>query len=227
MKKANLKIKRTKLRKEQNRKSILEAAEKIFSAKNYNLARVDDIAEEAQFSKATLYKYFPSKKEIFLQIILSSFEEAEKKMMKIFEKKSKAEKKLRELIYFVSLSSRKKKIIARLFLMDKETVKKILSDPKEKKGVSNQHFHIPYKFKIKIRKIYDIVCEIIKEGIESGEFRKMDVKDAANIFGAMVRGFYIRGAFRNKEYGINESTDLLHSFFLSGIKRTEKVEKGA
>ena len=111
--------------------------------------------------------------------------------------------------------------------MDRETVKRILSDPKEKSGVSNQDLRIPYEFKIKIRKIYDIFCGIIKEGIESGEFRKMDVKDAANIFGAMVRGFYIRGPFRNKEYGINESTHLLHSFFLSGIKRTENAEKGA
>jgi hypothetical protein len=85
--------------------------------------------------------------------------------------------------------------------------------------ISIAHPKIPHNLKIKMEKISNIICEIIKEGTESGEFRKMDVKDAALVFGAMVRGFYIRGPMREREYSINESTDLLHTFFLSGIKK--------
>jgi AcrR family transcriptional regulator len=218
--KSNLRIKRNQLRKEQNKKFILEAAEKVFGRKGYGLTRVDDIANDAQFSKATLYKYFASKKEIFMEIISNAFEESEKGLMKIQKENMSAEKKLREVIYFISSYSQKKKNIARILFMEREAMKRIMN-LRSRKGnwISIAHPKIPHNLKIKMEKISNIICEIIKEGTESGEFRKMDVKDAAFVFGAMVRGFYIRGPMREREYSINESTDLLHTFFLSGIKK--------
>jgi AcrR family transcriptional regulator len=220
MMKGNLRIKRDNLRKEQNKKFILEAAERVFGRKGYGLTRVDDIANEAQFSKATLYKYFASKKEIFMEIIINAFEESEKRMMKIQKEKMSAEKKLREVIHFISSYSQKKKNIARIIFIERETMRRILNPRSRKRSwVSMPHPKLPYKLKIKMERIFNIICEIIKGGIESGEFRKVDVKDGAFIFGAMVRGFYIRGPMRGREYSINKSTDLLHTFFLSGIKK--------
>jgi AcrR family transcriptional regulator len=220
MRKGNLRIKRDYLRKEQNKKFILEAAERVFGRKGYGLTRVDDIANEAQFSKATLYKYFTSKKEIFMEIISNAFEESEKRLMKIQKERMSAEEKLREVIYFISSYSQKKKNIARILFMEREVMRRILS-LRSRKGswISIAHPKIPYKLKIKMERIFNIICEIIKEGIESGEFRNMEVEDAAFVFGAMVRGFYIRGPVRDREYSINASTDLLHTFFLSGIKK--------
>lgn len=221
--KSSLRAKRNQLRKEQNKKFILEAAEKVFSRKGYGSARVDDIADEAQFSKATLYKYFSSKKEIFMEIIFNAFEESEKRMMKIQMEKASAEKKLKEMIYFISSYSQKKKNIARIILMEKEAMKRILNVPLRKGNCpSIRHPKIPYKLMMKMEKIFNVICEVIKEGVESGEFRRMNVMDAAFVFGAMVRGFYIRGPMRGREYSINESADLLHSFFLSGIKEDRK-----
>jgi len=223
MMKSNLRIKRNNLRKEQNKKFILEAAEKVFGRKGYSLTRVDDIAQESQFSKATLYKYFSSKKEIFMEIIINAFDESEKRIMKIQKEKVSAEKKLREVIYFISSYSRKKRNIARILFMEREAMRRIINARSRKRNyLSTAHPKIPYQLKMKMGKIFNVICEIIKEGIESGEFRKIDVEDAAFIFGAMVRGFYIRGPMPDREYSINQGTDLLHSFFLSGIKKDRK-----
>lgn len=221
--KSNLRIKRNNLRKEQNKKFILEAAEKVFGRKGYSLTRVDDIAAEAQFSKATLYKYFSSKKEIFMEIITNAFEESEKKVMKIQKEKVSAEKKLREVIYFISSYSHKKRNIARILFMEREAMRRIMKASSRKEScLSIPHPKIPYQLKMKMERIFNAICEIIKEGIESGEFRKMDVEDAAFVFGAMVRGFYIRGPMPGREFSINGGTDLLHGFFLSGIKKDRK-----
>lgn len=218
--KSNLRIKRRELRKTQNKKFILEAAERVFGRKGYSSTRVDDIAGEAQFSKATLYKYFSSKKEIFMEIIFNAFEESEKRMMKIQREKMSAEEKLKEVIYFIASFSQKKRNIARILFMEREAMRRILNSPSRKGSwISIPHPKIPYNLRIKMIRIFDIICEIIREGIESGEFRKVDVMDAAFVFGAMVRGFYIRGPVRDREYSINKSTDLLHNFFLSGIKK--------
>lgn len=43
---------------------ILEVAEKIFSEKGFDGARVDEIAKEAEVNKALIYYYFKSKDEI-------------------------------------------------------------------------------------------------------------------------------------------------------------------
>jgi AcrR family transcriptional regulator len=218
--KSNLRLKRNELRKSQNKRFILEAAERVFGRKGYGLTRVDDIAKEAQFSKATLYKYFASKKEIFMEIIVNAFEESEKRMTKIHKEKMSAERKLKEVIYFISSYSQKKKNIARILFIERETIRKILEPGSRKRSwISMPHPKLPSKLKIKTERIFNIICEIIKGGIESGEFRKVDVRDAAFIFGAMLRGFYIRGPMRDRKYSINKSTDLLHTFFLSGIKK--------
>jgi len=54
--------------KEQRRNDIIDAAEKIFFAKGINTATMDDVAEEAELSKGTLYLYFKSKEELYLAI---------------------------------------------------------------------------------------------------------------------------------------------------------------
>jgi TetR/AcrR family transcriptional regulator len=54
---------------EERRKQILRSAVRVFAQSNYRAARVVDIASEAGISEATIYKYFPSKKAIFLEIL--------------------------------------------------------------------------------------------------------------------------------------------------------------
>ena len=49
---------------------IIKAAEKVFMSKGFENATMEDIAEEAEFSKGTLYFYFQSKNELCLSIVL-------------------------------------------------------------------------------------------------------------------------------------------------------------
>ncbi|MCD6160809.1 MAG: TetR/AcrR family transcriptional regulator [candidate division Zixibacteria bacterium] len=49
---------------------ILDAAEKIFFAKGISNATMDDVAEQAELSKGTLYLYFKSKEDLYLGINL-------------------------------------------------------------------------------------------------------------------------------------------------------------
>lgn len=220
MKRNDLRVERKRHRIEENKKFILKAAENIFAQKGYGIATVDDIAEEAQFSKATLYRYFKSKSEIFFEIIYKSFEEVHQSTKRIQQKKMSAEEKLRELIYCIASFYHRKKNIARIFIMERSAIKKILKlDSKEQLFPSTQHPPIPVHFRAKMEEIFNIMCEIINEGVESGEFRNVDVRNACFILGAMIRGFHFRGPLRDREFSLEESTELLHSFFLYGIKK--------
>ncbi|MFB3926539.1 MAG: TetR/AcrR family transcriptional regulator [Syntrophales bacterium] len=53
----------------ERRKQVLRCAVRVFARSNYRAAGVADIAREAGISEAALYKYFPSKKSMFLEIL--------------------------------------------------------------------------------------------------------------------------------------------------------------
>ncbi|MBN2423796.1 MAG: TetR/AcrR family transcriptional regulator [Calditrichaceae bacterium] len=54
--------------KEQRRVEIIDAAERIFFSKGLEVATMDDVAEEAELSKGTLYLYFKNKEDLYLAI---------------------------------------------------------------------------------------------------------------------------------------------------------------
>jgi AcrR family transcriptional regulator len=54
--------------KEQRRQDILVAAERVFFAKGFDQATMDDVAVQAELSKGTLYLYFKSKVELHWEI---------------------------------------------------------------------------------------------------------------------------------------------------------------
>ena len=56
-------------RSEETRARILEAALKLFSARGYNKASVDDICQEAGISKGAFYHQFKSKQSLFLALL--------------------------------------------------------------------------------------------------------------------------------------------------------------
>src|SRR5437764_9456333 len=48
------------------RQRILRAAEGIFARRDYHEVQMDDVVEACGGGKGTLYRYFPSKQELFL-----------------------------------------------------------------------------------------------------------------------------------------------------------------
>lgn len=66
-------------RKKDRRGDILAAATKVFGAKGYSAATVDEIAVAAGVSKGSMYNYFKSKQDLFTQLFLSSVVEDERR----------------------------------------------------------------------------------------------------------------------------------------------------
>jgi len=60
-------------RRAKKRGQILEAASRVFAARVYHLVTMDEIAQVARVGKGTLYRYFPSKEDLYLAIIDDAF----------------------------------------------------------------------------------------------------------------------------------------------------------
>ena len=60
---------RKRLSAQERKLQILRSAVTVFARSNYRAATVADIAAEARISEAAIYKHFPSKKSLFLQVL--------------------------------------------------------------------------------------------------------------------------------------------------------------
>jgi AcrR family transcriptional regulator len=58
-----------RLNADERKAQILRCATKVFARSNYRVAGIAEIAKEAGISEPTVYKYFPSKKQLFLEIL--------------------------------------------------------------------------------------------------------------------------------------------------------------
>jgi len=59
--------------KEKAKDSIIGAAREVFSKKGYHDTTMDDIAERLGVSKGALYQYFPSKEDLYREILTARF----------------------------------------------------------------------------------------------------------------------------------------------------------
>lgn len=59
---------------EAKRQTILDAAAAVFQEHGFERTSMEDIRKRAEFSKATLYSYFPSKDELFMEIVIDATE---------------------------------------------------------------------------------------------------------------------------------------------------------
>jgi len=76
-------VERKEREKELRRESIVDAAERIFFNKGFEHATMNNVAEEAEFSKGALYLYFHSKNELYMAILQRSLLILKNKMTKL------------------------------------------------------------------------------------------------------------------------------------------------
>lgn len=94
-----------RMSREERREQILESALNVFIEKGYNGSTTADIAKESDISEVTLFRYFDSKKQIFMDaiepILITSLKES-LEASKDLEPMEKLEYILKNRIKFIS-----------------------------------------------------------------------------------------------------------------------------
>ena len=85
----------------QTRQLLLDAAQSIFLSKGFVAASVEDIAEQAGYTRGAFYSNFSSKSELFLQLLKRDHENVMADMRAIFEGgESRSQMEARVLDYY-------------------------------------------------------------------------------------------------------------------------------
>jgi AcrR family transcriptional regulator len=227
MKRKALQEEREEWRRREYRRCILQAAERVIVRKGYDAMTMDDVARETQISKATLYHYFRSKGELLLEILGQFFEEIEQGTRKINRLPLSAREKLKKGIHFYLRFSEEKENISRMLMMDRSAMEKMnIFVAAEGELTSEADRRFITKMKTKRRDILDGASEILKEGMASGEFRKMNVAAAVIFLESLLQGYSHVRFWPDRRQSTKEATEIIQEFLLQGIEKKDVTAKG-
>lgn len=154
---------------------ILKSAYELFSENGFHSTKMIDIAKNAGIGKGTIYEYFSSKDELFIEFIKEKLLNCYMNIDHIFSEHLTASEKIETFISYES-----SKIIASGKIFNFQTELKEFKNPK----IHNIFFEVQL-----LR--FNIVKKIIKEGIENKEFKNIDVNAAAMTVMGSITAFLI------------------------------------
>ena len=128
--------------KEQRRQEIINAAEKVFFKKGVDNATMDDVAEQAELSKATLYLYFSSKDEIYSAIFSKSQEKLFKSIKNSTDQLTNTREKITAIISnFISFQKKNPDYFEAFFyFLNRDTINSDKDCYAEERRNSGQEF---------------------------------------------------------------------------------------
>lgn len=191
MKRTDPRTERELQRREDFKRSIIHAAEAFILRKGISATTMDDVARAARLSKATLYRYFKSKGDLLFEIIVHYYDEIQRRLQAILDGPGRrAIDKLKASIRAVLAYQEENENIARVILMDPSVLKlmRVFVDEEARaRSASGRRFL--QMLKTRRQDVMDTGIRLIGLGVESGEFRDLDVPAAVQFLEAVLQGF--------------------------------------
>jgi len=228
MKTSELRRERERQRREGYRETILHAAERVILRRGYSATTMDDIAREAQFSKATLYKYVPGKGVLLFEIMGHYFDEVRDRMAGILAGPGTAGEKLRQSIGMILQYNEDKKNITRVLWMDNSMLK-IMRAFAASSGKSGQAPAADRKMLALLQQkkleASEVGAKLLEEGMATGEFRRLDTLAALSFIDAVLQGYAHNSFWQGDAPVTPGAADDLTRFILEGIRNPERPRK--
>jgi len=153
---------------------ILNAAEIIFTQNGFEEARMKDIADATGLSKATLYLYFRGKDDLIIAILDRIFNREFKQLENLTRDGITSTDALWKLIDIMT--------------KDIQGILRMIPIVYNFLALASRNKYVQHTLKGYIRRYIDILIPIIQRGIDTGEFRPLDARQAAITIGAVVEG---------------------------------------
>lgn len=152
------------------RQAILDAAAQVFSGRQFHEALIDEVAAAARVGKGTIYRYFPTKDDLYFAAVLHSFDALSEALAVTLSRESSPHRRL-ELIAreVLSFSSNRPDLYVLLHRDERRFLKREEEVQKRREALSR------------------LVQEAILEGIRQREFRGIDARLGAELFRGMIR----------------------------------------
>lgn len=198
---------KTQVAKTTRKEEIIRVAANLFSQKSYHDVTMDQIAEKVGVAKGTIYLYFESKENLYLEILEETYEEIESILEKEIAKKDPAPQKLKKMLMLIFK-----------FYLENLDVLRILS--RDETHLIREHYEFTEHWRVKGVEFYQ---KILEKGINEGSFRPVNTELTALIIFGLVRSVMF---FYHTDKSAGEIAEEVFSMISGGIldPRYEKAE---
>ncbi len=192
---------------EERIEQITEAATAVFSRQGFDKARMDDIAQEANLSKGTLYLYFKSKDAIIKHLLEKLFE--------------------REFADLEILANDPRPAPERLFsfadkiINDIHTWSRLIPIMYEFLGRLFRQSVVKEAFKKYMRTYLEMVTPIIQQGIDAGEFKARSSEEIAITIGAIFEGTILLWVYDSEAVDLEKNLHAGIRLLMEGIAHND------
>lgn len=145
--------------KERRREDIIAAARKVFSAKGFNSATMEEISSAAELSPGTLYLYFKNKEELHTSLSIDILKHLGVEIKQVVEQDISVEEKIEKFRdVFIDVYDYDPNILINLFHLQSGETLQNLSD------------EVMQRLKKYSSQAHGAIIDVVKEGIDTGVF---------------------------------------------------------
>ncbi len=194
----------------QKKIEIISAAMKVFARNGVAKSKMIEIAREAQIGKGTIYEYFRSKDEIFLEAFRLMMTNTEARILPLLHSNIDPFIKLKNLL----------DIFTDFFMNEHLDFAEIMM---EFWAEGIRHSNKDILNKIHLNDIYKeyraMVQTILNDGIQRGQFRKVDTFSVASSIVGMLDGLFLQWIMDRGVFDLKNTVNQLMDVLLNGIKK--------
>lgn len=182
---------------------IVQAAQMLFAQFGLRKVTTDDIAREARVSKATVYKYFRNKSEIFNRVVEGEAAAILDKIRQAVNAQTDTTERLR----------------AHLTVRIEEVRSFVNFFRVTHQSWGDYWPHIDHIRRSFLDQEQEIVAGILRDGVEAGEIRVPDVNQVALVLILALASTEYQWSLEEERFSLHELVDLMLKMMIEGIRK--------
>jgi AcrR family transcriptional regulator len=190
---------------EERRAQILDAAISVFSRMGFNRARMEDVARESGLAKGTLYLYYRSKDALIRALLERIFAWGRRDLEASLTGEGSAGERLLELSRRMSGEVKRLSVLLPVWF--------------EFYAVAARNEAVKPFVKRYFEEYRAALEAVVREGIESGEFRQVDAGEVAVTIISLFEGVTLLWAFDPEAVPVGERMEASMRLLIEGLIR--------
>lgn len=193
--------------KQEKLESILDTSKKLFARYGLQKTSVDEVARMARVAKATIYNYFGSKDQVYLEVLRQEMDEILEKTSYLVDQEFSPGDKLTT---FVKARFKYMRKAINILNLDREGIEKLIPSAEI---IRNELFE----------QEVNIIRSILQEGVEKGVFHLNDALFTARAIAHALRGFELNWLVQESEEKIDNYLDELVDILFHGLLFEKRI----
>ena len=189
-----------------HRREILEAAKRVFAKKGFAATTIDEIAQEAEFSKGAMYGYFDSKEDLFFSLIQEKSDDIEGRFREVAESSDDPETKVRDLV----------ETYLTFFEEDRDFFQ-IIASEQPRLGVETES-RLRENMRERCTRGLDLIEEVMEDAVSAGVLKEIDPRLLATGLVGIIHSFTAHWILTGGKERLTERKSVILELFLDGAR---------